>query len=200
MLPNFRKVEVDTSKNNSLSSPTSLHIASTNSPKGSTHRIPDRGVPSLIGQTLQITGNLISRGEVQIEGEIRGDIQGSYVIVGESAHIKGSIIAAEIVIRGVVMGTVRGNRVHLQSTARIEGDIYHQCLAIEQGAYFEGKSRRVEDPTVDFSDGSEEVISDAPRTSHGSFNESIPPTLASSSYYYSKKNHSDVETMEAELS
>ena len=34
----------------------------------------------------------------------------------------------------------------LQSSSHIEGDIYHQALAIEQGAFFEGKSRRSDDP------------------------------------------------------
>lgn len=200
MLPNFRKVDVDSTKNTSLSAPTSLHIASSGPSKGSSHRIPDRGIPSIIGQTLQITGNLVSQGEVQIEGEIRGDIHGSYVIVGESAHINGSIIAAEIVVRGVVSGTVRGNRVHLQSTARIEGDIYHQCIAIEQGAYFEGKSRRVEDPTADFSETSDEVSVETSRSPHGSYDETMAPTLPSNSIYYSKKIQSDFDSVEAELS
>jgi len=35
----------------------------------------------------------------------------------------------------------------LQSTSQVEGDIFHQSLSIEQGAMFEGKSRRTnEDP------------------------------------------------------
>jgi cytoskeletal protein CcmA (bactofilin family) len=37
-------------------------------------------------------------------------------------------------------------RVTLQAQSHVEGDIYHQSLAIEQGAYFEGKSRRSDDP------------------------------------------------------
>jgi cytoskeletal protein CcmA (bactofilin family) len=37
-------------------------------------------------------------------------------------------------------------RVTLQAQSHVEGDIYHQSLAIEQGAYFEGKSRRTDDP------------------------------------------------------
>ena len=53
---------------------------------------------------------------------------------------------AVIVVRGHVMGSVRGKRVMLQSSSHVEGDIYHQALAIEQGAFFEGKSRRSEDP------------------------------------------------------
>ena len=46
------------------------------------------------------------------------------------------------------MGSIRSKRVMLQSQSRVEGDIYHQSLAIEQGAYFEGKSRRSDDPTA----------------------------------------------------
>jgi cytoskeletal protein CcmA (bactofilin family) len=45
------------------------------------------------------------------------------------------------------MGSVRGKRVMLQSSSHVEGDIFHQALAIEQGAFFEGKSRRSDDPT-----------------------------------------------------
>jgi cytoskeletal protein CcmA (bactofilin family) len=37
-------------------------------------------------------------------------------------------------------------RVTLQSMSHVEGDIYHQSLALEQGAYFEGRSRRSDDP------------------------------------------------------
>ena len=32
------------------------------------------------------------------------------------------------------------------STSHVEGDLTHQSLAMEQGAHFEGKSRRSEDP------------------------------------------------------
>ena len=34
----------------------------------------------------------------------------------------------------------------LQAQSHIEGDIIHQSLAIVQGAYFEGKSRRSDNP------------------------------------------------------
>ncbi len=47
------------------------------------------------------------------------------------------------------MGSVRGKRVMLQSSSAVEGDIFHQALAIEQGAFFESKSRRSDDPTAE---------------------------------------------------
>jgi cytoskeletal protein CcmA (bactofilin family) len=48
-----------------------------------------------------------------------------------------------------VVGSIRGLRVTLQAQSHVEGDIFHQSLAIEQGAYFEGKSRRSDDPLAE---------------------------------------------------
>lgn len=104
------------------------------------------GNSSVIGSDLVITGNLQSSGEVQIDGTIQGDLTASRIIVGQNAKITGSLIADDIVVQGTVMGSLRGNRVTLQSSSKVEGDILHQSLAIEQGAFFEGKSRRSDDP------------------------------------------------------
>ncbi len=109
-------------------------------------RGPDRMSPSIIGEDLTVTGNVLSRGEVQVDGQIQGDVHCSSLIVGEKAQITGGIVAEDVVVRGRVMGSVRGMRVTLQASSHVEGDVFHQSLAIEQGAYFEGKSRRSEDP------------------------------------------------------
>lgn len=112
------------------------------------------GTPSIIGTDLSITGNLESKGEVQIEGEVQGDVHAARIVVGERARITGSLIADEVVVRGGVQGSIRGNSVTFQAASRVEGDVFHKSLAIEQGAYFEGKSRRSEDPlTVQRSNG-----------------------------------------------
>lgn len=102
---------------------------------------------SVIGPDLAITGNLQSKGEIQIEGQVQGDLQASRIVVGPGARITGGIVADDVIVQGTVMGSIRGNRVTLQSSSKVEGDIFHQSLAIEQGAFFEGKSRRSENPT-----------------------------------------------------
>jgi cytoskeletal protein CcmA (bactofilin family) len=117
-------------------------------PQSPVIRSSERGAPSIIGQDLLITGNLISRGEIQIDGEVQGDVHATNLVVGDTARITGGIVADEVVVRGHVMGSVRGKRVLLQNTSHVEGDVYHQTLAIEQGAFFEGKSRRTDDPTA----------------------------------------------------
>lgn len=109
-------------------------------------RAGEKLAPSVIGPDLTIMGNMISKGEIQIDGVVQGDLHGTHVVVGEKARITGGIVADDVIVRGHVEGSVRGLRVTLQSSSRVEGDIYHQSLAIEQGAYFEGKSRRAEDP------------------------------------------------------
>lgn len=101
---------------------------------------------SVIGTDLTITGNLESKGEVQIEGEVQGDVHAQRIVIGEQARITGALIAEEVVVRGNVQGSIRGNSVTFQASSRIEGDVFHKSLAIEQGAFFEGKSRRSDDP------------------------------------------------------
>lgn len=118
-------------------------------PRANVGRAGDRSAPSIIGPDLTIMGNLISAGEVQVDGEVQGDIHGTHVVIGEKARITGGIMAQEIVVRGHVMGSIRGNKVMLQASSHVEGDVHHETLAIEQGAYFEGKSRRSEDPLAD---------------------------------------------------
>jgi cytoskeletal protein CcmA (bactofilin family) len=108
-----------------------------------------RMVPSIIGEDLTITGNVTSKGEIQVDGEIQGDIRCSSLLIGEKSQVTGEIVAEEIIVRGRVIGSIKGLRITLQGPSRVEGDIFHQSLAIEQGAYFEGKSRRSDNPMAE---------------------------------------------------
>jgi cytoskeletal protein CcmA (bactofilin family) len=107
---------------------------------------PASGTPSIIGADLVIVGTLESTGEVQIEGDVQGDVHAGRIVVGQRAQVTGDLVANEVVVGGMVQGTICGNSVTFRSASRIEGEVYHKTLAIEQGAYFEGKSRRSADP------------------------------------------------------
>jgi cytoskeletal protein CcmA (bactofilin family) len=45
-----------------------------------------------------------------------------------------------VVVDGKVEGPIQGGDVVLKSQAHVVGDIHHRSLAIERGAYFEGRS------------------------------------------------------------
>jgi len=121
-------------------------------------------IPSIIGEDLTIEGNVLSKGEIQVDGQIKGDVHCGSLLLGDKAQVDGSVVAEDVVIRGKVMGSIRGLRVTLQSQSHVEGDIHHQSLAIEQGAYFEGKSRRSDNPLANESSGASQ---NAPSASSG---------------------------------
>jgi len=101
---------------------------------------------SVLSSDLTITGNLKTSGDIQVEGTVEGDIRAHLLTVGETATIKGEVIADDVVVNGRVVGRVRGLKVRLTSTARVEGDIIHKTIAIESGAHFEGSVQRQDDP------------------------------------------------------
>ena len=108
--------------------------------------------PSLLSSDLTIKGNVASSGDIQIEGTIEGDVRAHLLTVGESATIRGEVIADDVVVNGRVIGRVRGLKVRLTSSAKVEGDIVHKTIAIESGAHFEGSVQRQEDPLNESND------------------------------------------------
>lgn len=120
---------------------------------------------SVLSSDLTITGNVKTTGDIQVEGTIEGDIRAHLLTVGESATIRGEIVADDIVVNGRVIGRVRGLKVRLTSTARVEGDIIHKTIAIESGAHFEGSVQRQDDPLATGRSASAPPASPAPAQS-----------------------------------
>lgn len=105
-----------------------------------------KAAASILSSDLTVVGNLRTTGDIQVEGTVEGDIRAHLLTVGETATIRGEIVADDIVVNGRVIGRVRGLKVRLTSTARVEGDIIHKTIAIESGAHFEGSVQRQDDP------------------------------------------------------
>ena len=62
------------------------------------------------------------------------------LVLGENSNVEGNVVADDVVIRGHLIGSVKALRVTLPSNSHVEGDLTYQSLAIEQGAFFDGKS------------------------------------------------------------
>jgi cytoskeletal protein CcmA (bactofilin family) len=106
---------------------------------------PSSGEKSVIGNDLKIIGQglkIIGRGILQVDGEIEGDVHAAEVIVGEKGQVTGMVAGRQVVVRGKVSGVICGQTVALQASSRVDCDIHHMSFAIEQGAFFEGRSRR----------------------------------------------------------
>ena len=101
-------------------------------------------VPSIISTDLKIVGDLHSGGDLQIDGAVEGDIKCSSLTIGESAVVRGTMVADMVRVYGSVIGEVRANSVILSKTAKVEGDIAHQSLTMEAGAELIGALSRLE--------------------------------------------------------
>lgn len=118
------------------------------SSKGSGSHVESRPVvkstpPSIISADLRIVGDLSSDGEIQVDGAVDGDIRTHSLLVGETAQIKGEIVAESVHVHGTINGQIKAKAVNLAKTAHVVGDILHEDLAIETGAFLEGHCKRL---------------------------------------------------------
>lgn len=105
-----------------------------------------KSAPSIISTDMIVHGSLVATGDIQVDGRVEGDIESGSLTIGEKATVHGEVTCEEVIIRGRVIGSVRANRVHLAGTSHVEGDIFHQALAVETGAFFEGNCRHSDNP------------------------------------------------------
>jgi cytoskeletal protein CcmA (bactofilin family) len=118
------------------------------SPKLSPAEKSEPGRLSIIGNDLAIMGErivIMTKGTLQVDGEVQADLHGAEVIIGESGKVTGTICANVVDVRGTVFGTIKGAKVQLASTSTVEGDVHHQSLTVSEGAHFDGRVRRPKD-------------------------------------------------------
>lgn len=105
-------------------------------------------VASLISDGITIEGGVTGDGELQIDGVVRGDVRVGRLTVGDTGHIEGSVYAEAAEIRGRVIGSVTAKQVRLYGTSYVDGDITHEQLAMETGAFFQGRSLKFQRPAA----------------------------------------------------
>lgn len=109
-------------------------------PQANTQPLPSSGTPSVsvISKALKITGQLESTEDIQIEGEVEGDVRAVSVGIGPNAKIKGTVRGDQVQLAGTVEGKIEAKKVILSRTARMSGDVIHQDITIESGAFIDG--------------------------------------------------------------
>jgi cytoskeletal protein CcmA (bactofilin family) len=104
---------------------------------------------SVIGNDLSIEGQSITircKGSLRVNGNIQADLHSRAIEVGREAQISGAVAADTVHVYGKVSGAILGAKVVLHASAEVDGDIHSGLLSIEQGATFDGRSRKVMNP------------------------------------------------------
>lgn len=127
-------------------------------PAAGAKRNRPHSAPTIISADMVINGTLASGGDVQIDGQVEGDVRCIGLVIGDKAEVQGEIYAEDVTIRGKVVGRIRARKVTLAATSHVEGDILHEAFSVEAGAFFEGNCRHSDNPLGDI-DGRRSQVS-----------------------------------------
>ncbi|MDZ7642487.1 MAG: polymer-forming cytoskeletal protein [Desulfurivibrio sp.] len=103
-------------------------------------------VSSLIGQDLQLVGDVSFKGKLRLDGRVKGNVSGDYLIMGESGVVVGDVLVNNFVCSGRVEGNVNVKKLHVSTSGAINGKVEATDLTVESGAALSGevKSRSKE--------------------------------------------------------
>ena len=95
-----------------------------------------------IGTSLVITGEVTSREDITVHGQVKGLIsmvEGT-LLVAPTARIEADIDVTNVTIHGTMSGKVAaGERVELTPTASVKGTLVAPSVVLRDGATFNGK-------------------------------------------------------------
>lgn len=95
---------------------------------------------NVIGQGTSITGDVVTNGDIRIDGQMKGRLQSSgRVVIGATGAMEGEIECRTGDFSGQVNANVKvGELLILKASVRLTGDITTAKLAVEPGAIFTG--------------------------------------------------------------
>jgi len=102
---------------------------------------PPSGGSATIGKAVMIKGQIFSREDLIIDGEVEGTVeaQDHRVTVGPNGKVHAGVKAREIVVFGTIQGNVEAaDKIDIKKDAKLVGDIKTSRIVIEDGAYFKG--------------------------------------------------------------
>jgi cytoskeletal protein CcmA (bactofilin family) len=105
------------------------------------HVEPHRGGQAVLGKSVIVKGQILSREDLTIDGEVEGtvELQEHRLTVGANGRLTASVKAREIVVLGTVHGNVETtDKIEIRKDAKLVGDIKTARIVIEDGAYFKG--------------------------------------------------------------
>lgn len=100
----------------------------------------DSGALNIVGAGTSIEGDIISSGDIRIDGSLKGTVKTrGKLVVGPSGNVEGEVYCQNADISGSIRGKVNVTELlSLKGTAKLSGEISTGKLSIEPGADFSG--------------------------------------------------------------
>ena len=119
-----------------------------NTASAASGRASGRGMFSVIGPDMAITGNVAATADLHVDGRIAGDVACGTLIQGADSQITGNVAAETVRLAGTIEGAVRAKQVTIEPTARITGDVEYDSITIELGGRVEGRLTHLGEATL----------------------------------------------------
>ena len=103
-------------------------------------------VPSIVSENTKVIGNIVSDGIIHIDGHVEGDVSCDELIIGIKGAVCGSITTNNLQLYGALKGKALVDNLFIAKSAKLIGDAVHNTIAIEPGAYIDGRCIRQGDP------------------------------------------------------
>ena len=103
-------------------------------------KLEPKAVINMIGAGTAIAGDVISKGDIRVDGTLKGSVNTSgKVVLGKEGVIEGDVICNNADISGTIKAKITVSQLlSLKETAKLDGDIITNKLSIEPGATFTG--------------------------------------------------------------
>lgn len=98
---------------------------------------------TVVARDMALAGDLCGTGDVLIEGTVTGKIKvdGTVTVAGTGV-VRGPVKADAVHVAGCVEGSIAAKTcLRLEMTGSITGDVTMRSFIIEDGGYFNGRSR-----------------------------------------------------------
>jgi cytoskeletal protein CcmA (bactofilin family) len=111
---------------------------------------PASSAAAAIGASMIIIGEIYSREELLVDGEVDGKLELQHrLTVGPNGKVRATIKAREVVVYGNVQGDVEvSDKITIKKNGSLVGDIRTAGIIIDDGAYFKGSIDIVKSPPI----------------------------------------------------
>ena len=102
----------------------------------------DNGEVTIVGAGARLEGNVVSAGNLRIDGQVKGQINAEGdVSLSPQSQVEADIRAQNVSIAGRFKGSIQvKGKAHLARGGRIDGNITSKTLVVEEGGVFHGQS------------------------------------------------------------
>ncbi|OYY89250.1 MAG: hypothetical protein B7Y45_12835 [Sphingomonas sp. 28-66-16] len=117
--------------------------ASSPLPPAPTPAAGKRGMFSVLGPDVIITGNIVATADLHIDGRVDGDVDCGSLVQGTDSRVAGNVRAETARLAGSIEGTVSVRQLTVERAARITGDVEYENISIENGASIDGRLKHI---------------------------------------------------------